>query len=88
MFFLDTAFSSAVYGGKEAPHFRLKADRSVDWLPQNGGHGIAELVLIMEAARQLAGAGWPVRPSGGGELMKSSELAGRHVPLASQEKRR
>lgn len=73
MFFLDTTFSSPVYDGKEAPHFRLKADSSVGWLPQNGGHTAAELVLIMEAARRLAAAGWPVRPGRVSELRKSAQ---------------
>lgn len=67
IFFLDTAFTSPVFAGKEAPHFRLN-DGTVDWLPQNGGHSAADVVAVMEGARRLASLGWPIRPKRLSEL--------------------
>lgn len=67
-FFLDTAFTSPIYAGKEAPHFRHLNDGTVDWLPQNGGYPAADLVAIMEGARRLAAIGWPISPKRLSEL--------------------
>ena len=74
-FFLDSTFQSPIYAGKSAPHFRLKADGSVDWLPQNGGHSAEQLVAIMEGARRLASAGWPIQPTTPRDLVAWSHEA-------------
>lgn len=61
-FFIDKAFPSPTHEGIDAPHFRLIKDGTVEWLPQNNGFAAADIVAIMEGARRLALAGWPITP--------------------------